>query len=243
MHSSTLPNNDPANIVRVYSPSIPVVDWQPIRGTLGAFRASYDEIEQFVGQLLDEIDVAWQELDAEWTRVESNRGTTIDATIEASTGTALVPACSAIGELQSDEALVRRIAELEEDRFALQAEVEFTRTQLAEQTKLLFDERRLAADERASWASEMRLLREAIHRQMDTSPAPPNPSDSAPAAPPIVRLWPAWRTTTPAIPCWVRCCRNSESCNATLRGAAAWGRRNRNDIFRRAKGCHDCLGA
>ena len=82
-----------------------------------------------------------------------------------------MPACSAIGELQSDEALVRRIAELEEDRFALQAEVEFTRTQLAEQTKLLFDERRLAADERASWASEMRLLREAIHRQMDTSPA------------------------------------------------------------------------
>ncbi len=182
MHSSTLPNPEPANIARIFSPSIPVVDWQPIRGTLGAFRTSYDEIEQFVGQLLDEIDTAWQELDAERSRVESNRGTTFEPTIEAPPGTALVPASSEIGELKPDEALLRRIAELEEDRFALQAEVEFTRTQLAEQTKLLFDERRLAADERASWASEMRLLREAIHRQMDTSQALPNPSDSTPAA-------------------------------------------------------------
>ena len=60
----------------------------------------------------------------------------------------------------------RRIAELEEDRYALQAEVEFARNQLAEQAKQLADERRRAADERADWANELRLLREAIHQQM-----------------------------------------------------------------------------
>jgi len=170
MNSPTLPNHEPANIARICAPTLPAVDWRPIRGSLGAFRAGYDEIEQFVGQLLDEIDAAWQELDAERSRIESNPGTTIDE----QTGTALVPVSTNPGQLHADESLERRIAELEEDRYALQAEVEFTRTQLAEQTKLLFDERRQAADERATWTGELRLLREAIHRQMETFQALPH---------------------------------------------------------------------
>jgi hypothetical protein len=168
MRTPTLPSTEPANtesanIAYIRAPTIPVVDWRPIHGSLTAFRAGYEEIEQFVGQLLDHIDLAWQELDAERSRLAAGGR----ATIEAQPGTALTPISVSIDSLQRVEPLGRRITELEEDRYALQAEAEFTRTQLAEQTKQLADERCRAAEERATWADELRLLREAIHRQME----------------------------------------------------------------------------
>jgi hypothetical protein len=178
MHSPTLPNTEPANIARICTPTIPVVDWRSIRGSLGAFRSGYEEIEQFVGQLLDEIDDAWQELDGERARVESRHATTI----EAPAATALVPLAADPRQLQCSESFDRRIAELEEDRYALLADVEFTRNQLAEQTKLLTEERRQAADERATWAGELRLLREAIHRQIETFNALPHTPPAAAGA-------------------------------------------------------------
>jgi hypothetical protein len=173
MHCSTPTNTEPADIARLFAPIIPIVDWRPIRGSLGAFRAGYEEIEQFVGQLLDEIDAAWQQLDAERSRFEDSHGI---AAIEAQAGTALLRPLSSPDSFHNG-ALERRIAELEEDRYALQAEVDFTRNQLAEQAKQLSDERRQAADERATWASELRLLREAIYQQMAAFDAmPPTPT-------------------------------------------------------------------
>ena len=57
---------------------------------------------------------------------------------------------------------------MEQDRAALQSEVDYLRGQAAEQSSELSEERHRAADERAAWADELRQLREAIHRQMET---------------------------------------------------------------------------
>ena len=91
MRTSTPPNNEPANIARICAPTIPVVDWRPIRGSLAAFRSGYEEIEQFVSQLLDEIDAAWQELDAERVRGRIDSRVRGDRS-SRSAGTALLPA-------------------------------------------------------------------------------------------------------------------------------------------------------
>ena len=185
MRTSTPMTAAIANFPKICAPTIPVVDWRPIRGSLGAFRAGYEEIEQFVSQLLDEIDAAWRELDAERTRQPEARGDVRAATdegicgivpIEARAGTVLLQPLSA-PEVRDGTALERRIAELEEDRYALQAEVEFARNRFAEQAKQMEDERRRAAEERATWANELRLLREAIHQQMTAlNSMPPTPT-------------------------------------------------------------------
>ena len=57
------------DLPKIGPPTIPIVDSRPIRGSLGSFRAGYEEIEQLVSQLLDEIDAAYGELDSE--RAES----------------------------------------------------------------------------------------------------------------------------------------------------------------------------
>lgn len=167
MRTSTPTNTAIANLPKICAPTIPAVDWRPIRGSLGAFRAGYEEIEQFVSQLLDEIDAAWRELDAERARQlgASDEGICGIVHIDAQPGTALLQPLS-VPEVRDGSALERRIAELEEDRYALQAEVDFARNRFAEQSNQMDDERRRAAEERAEWANELRLLREAIHQQM-----------------------------------------------------------------------------
>lgn len=177
MRTSTPPNNEAGIISTICAPTLPAVDWRPIRGSLEAFRSGYEEIEQLVSQLLDEIDSAWQQLDAERSRADGSRAL---VPIEAQAGAVLLQPLShplSQSDSRDGNALEQRIAELQEDRFALQAEIEFTRNQLAEQTRQLAEERRRAADERATWTSELRLLREAIHQQMAAfRAAPPEPA-------------------------------------------------------------------
>ncbi|HEX3998857.1 MAG TPA: hypothetical protein VHX65_09930 [Pirellulales bacterium] len=182
----------------ITAPTIPAVDWRPIQGSLGAFRTGYEEIEQFIGQLLDEIDTAWQQLEAERVRASaiSTRVVTNDGCPDANAARetrenahdddarrsaencSLVPfdAQSLADDSEPARfagAVARRISELEQDRFALQAEVEFLRRQLTEQSDQISAERRMAAEERTVWAGELRQLREAIHRQMETFGALP----------------------------------------------------------------------
>lgn len=178
------------DVPKINPPTFPIVDWRPIRGSLGSFRAGYEEIEQLVSQLLDEIDAAYEELEAERARAdarpltrsaelaaspgppsargEGSDGATELAIVGPNTTTALLPAVVESDPARFDGALVRRIAELEQDRAALQSEVDYLRGQVAEQTSELSEERHRSADERSAWADELRQLREAIHRQMET---------------------------------------------------------------------------
>jgi len=162
---------------RIRVPVIPAVDWRPIRGSLGSVRAGYDDIELFINQLLEEIDTAWKELDVERSRDKSpaeneqhsgleNRGL-IPGNARPASG-ALLPIAHAPVPARFDEDTAAKIAHLEHQRVALQTEVNLLRAQLAAQTDQFAQERRQTAQERLAWADELRQLREAIHRQMET---------------------------------------------------------------------------
>ena len=64
-----------------------------------------------------------------------------------------------------DEDVQRHIVELEEDRTALELELEAVRNRATELADNAAEEKRLAAEERAEWASELKQLRLAMENQ------------------------------------------------------------------------------
>lgn len=204
MQQQTQLGADMIHSPRIGAAEIPEIDWRPIRGSLGSFRAGYEEIEQFVSQLLDEVDAAWEQLEAE--RANSNclaakqelslsQGTlaAIDPTHAADGNDSravaglLLPAEADTAASHVGDAVVRRLTELEHQRISLQTEVGFLRGQLADQTDQIAEERRQAVAERTAWAEELRQLREAIHRQMEALDLLPAAVQSAAAGAPSSR--------------------------------------------------------
>jgi hypothetical protein len=178
MQPFTSPTNEllPAT-PRISVPVIPAIDWRPIRGSLGSVRAGYDDIELFINQLLDEIDTAWNELADERSRGKSaaesgqhsgseSRG--LVSSDDRAASCELLPAVRKSDITRLDEDDAAQLVQLEHQRVALQTEVNLLRAQLAAQTDQFAQERRQTAQERLAWADELRQLREAIHRQMET---------------------------------------------------------------------------
>jgi chromosome segregation ATPase len=129
-----------------------------------AFR---DEEQARVNELIEERDALRSELDD--ANAELSRLAAVTAKL-AETRQELAESrpelLEAHGQPPSGDVALQ-ISELEQDRSALEAELELVRRKSSELSETLAEQRRQMAEERAEWAGELKQLRKLLERQSD----------------------------------------------------------------------------
>jgi hypothetical protein len=147
-------------------------DGNRVRDSLSALRLGHDGLEQFVGLLFDEFDGLRDQLETDQASVEDERQ-------ELRRAQAKIAAERQQWETDRqhwNDALQKRVVELEHDKLALATELESQRHRSAEVAQAAAEQQRHFAEERAQWMAELRQLRERSGAQ---------PCDAANGTPPV----------------------------------------------------------
>lgn len=124
-------------------------------------RAGQDGFEHFVNEVFADMEAMCRTLDEqrEWfearcQKLEEEKQRLANSLAER----------QSTGDL-TDPSLPTKIAELEQDRQALEQELEEVRTRAADLGKTIGEQKRQMADERAQWTAELRQLRRILDKQ------------------------------------------------------------------------------
>ncbi len=131
-------------------------DGNRVRDSLSALRLGHDGLEQFVGLLFDEFDGLRDQLETDQASVEDERQ-------ELRRSQAKIAAERQQWETDRqhwNDALQKRVVELEHDKLSLATDLESERRRSAEVAKAAVEQQRHFAEERAQWMAELRQLRE-----------------------------------------------------------------------------------
>jgi hypothetical protein len=131
-------------------------DGNRVRDSLSALRLGHDGLEQFVGLLFDEFDALREEFESDQTSLDEERQ-------ELRRSQAKIAAERQQWETDRqhwNDALQKRVVELERDKLSLATELESERRRSAEVAKAAVEQQRHFAEERAHWVAELKQLRE-----------------------------------------------------------------------------------
>jgi hypothetical protein len=131
-------------------------DGNRIRDSLSSLRLGHDGLEQFVGLLFDEFDALREELESDQTSVDEER----QALQNAQAQIAAERQQFETDRQHWNDALQKRVVELERDKLSLAAELESERRRSEEAAKAVAEQQRQFAAERAEWMAEVRQLRD-----------------------------------------------------------------------------------
>jgi chromosome segregation ATPase len=141
-------------------------DGNRVRDSLSALRLGHDGLEQFVGLLFDEFDGLRDQLETDQASVEEERQ-------DLRRAQAKIAAERQQWETDRqhwNDALQKRVVELEHDKLSLATELESERRRSAEVATAAVEQQRHFAEERAQWMAELRQLREhSPAEQRDTA--------------------------------------------------------------------------
>ncbi len=137
----------------------------PHHEVLMALQAGSDGIEQFIDEVLSDMESMYRAFDKQreqyhqrYEKLE-NEKQRLTASLEES-----LNKVSSQGETV-DPTLQIKINELEQDRQALEQELEEVRNRAADLAKTVGEQKRQMADERAEWTAELRQLRRILDKQ------------------------------------------------------------------------------
>jgi hypothetical protein len=139
------------------------VDWTPVRDTLAALRAGHESLDLFVGQLFAGLESMRERLDQQDRKIKDERRQLAEERQKLSAERAQWQSQKqrTAGQSPSGE----RVAEAEQERAALEEELETVRQRCEELAGTVAEQKRQIAEERAEWTAEFRQLRKILDKQ------------------------------------------------------------------------------
>jgi hypothetical protein len=139
------------------------VDWTPVRDTLAALRAGHESLDLFVGQLFSGLESMRERLDQHDRKIKEERRQLAEERQRLASERAQWQGQKqrTAGESPSGE----RMAEAEQERQALEEELETVRQRCEELAGTVAEQKRQIAEERAEWTAEFRQLRKILDKQ------------------------------------------------------------------------------
>jgi SMC interacting uncharacterized protein involved in chromosome segregation len=139
------------------------VDWTPVRDTLAALRAGHESLDLFVGQLFSGLESMRERLEQHDRKIKEERRQLAEERQKLAAERAQWQ-----GQKQrtaSDSPSGQRVAEAEQERVALEEELETVRQRCEELAGTVAEQKRQIAEERAEWTAEFRQLRKILDKQ------------------------------------------------------------------------------
>lgn len=146
--------------------TFPLADCSSLKRSLAVVRAEHETYAQFVAELLADLESLQQKLAEAEAQIESQSEQL--AHHEAAQAEAVQAVDSAPDDGQPSEeelALQGKVTELENDRQALEDELETIRTRAVEMAEVIAEQKRQMAEDQSQWMTELRQLRRLLDKQ------------------------------------------------------------------------------
>ena len=170
-------------------PSAPP-EWKPIRESVARLRAGQEVLENFVGQLLGDLEAAHTRLaESENQLLETQRHL-------AETRSELLHSLETSGSV--DPIANDQLKASEKERTALEVELETVRVRAADLAESLAEQKKQMAEERAQWTNELRQMRRLLEKQADSAGHVSEVNHAVPAEP-RAREHPPSRSSDPVL--------------------------------------------
>ncbi len=137
------------------------LDWPSLEQSLQELRREQEALGEFMQETLAAIDENRASLDDQHAAVREERAELAEARAELAQEKAALEAQK--NGLDGGES--QRVRELEQERLALETELETVRQRAADLTETLAEQKRQLAEERAEWTAEFRQLRKILDKQ------------------------------------------------------------------------------
>ncbi len=134
--------------------------FNPIQQSLAALHAGQESFAQFVVDLFGDLEAMQQKLLNVQAELCEERGKLAEERQRFSEQNNKPPVGS-----ETDESLQSKVAELEQDRAALEEELEGVRARAVGMAQTLAEQKRQMAEEHAEWSAELRQLRRTLDKQ------------------------------------------------------------------------------
>jgi hypothetical protein len=136
-------------------------DCTSLKESLAALQAGQDKYAQFVSALLSELEATQQKLVQAETQIDLQSRELVELR-NRSSAEYLPPADNA-GAV--DQALQNKVTELENDRQALEEELENIRARAVDMAQTIADQKRQMTEDQSQWMAEFRQLRRILDKQ------------------------------------------------------------------------------
>ncbi len=145
--------------------------FNPVQQSLAALRAGQESFARFVLDFLADMDAMQQKLLEAHGNLREERRQLAEETSRLAEERRMVVEQASNGHAEStdqpaaDEALQAKVAELEQERAALEEELESVRSRAVGMAQSLAEQKKQMAEEHAEWAAELRQLRRILDKQ------------------------------------------------------------------------------
>jgi chromosome segregation ATPase len=142
-----------------------IPDWAPLQETVSRLRAGQESVERFIQRLLEDVEAMQACLAESELQLADSHHRLAEVRAELMR-TQQQPDASGAANADGQD----RLTELEDERTALELELEQVRMRAAELAETLTEQQRQMVEERAQWTGELRQMRQLLERQPAAAP-------------------------------------------------------------------------